>query len=67
MKRPLGVPVLHLRGNADPYVLAAPVYRTQDYAPHGRYVSVSGAGHFAHEEAPEMVNDQLSRFLAQVY
>jgi len=67
MKRPLAVPVLHLRGDADPYVLADPVYRTQRYAPHGRYVSIAGAGHFAHEEAPVEVNEQLSRFLAQVY
>ncbi|MEV3903077.1 alpha/beta hydrolase [Mycobacterium sp. NPDC050551] len=67
MKRPIAVPVLHLRGDADPYVLADPVYRTQRYAPHGRYVSIAGAGHFAHEEAPEEVNEQLSRFLAQVY
>lgn len=67
MKRPINVPVLHLRGDADPYVLADPVYRTQRYAPHGRYVSVSDAGHFAHEEAPDAVIAQLSRFLKQLY
>ena len=59
--------MLHLRGDADPYVLADPVHRTQRYAPHGRYVSIAGAGHFAHEEAPDAVNEQLSRFLTQVY
>lgn len=63
MKRPLTVPVLHLRGDADPYVLADPVNRTHHYAPHGRYVSISGAGHFAHEEQPEAVNEALTRFL----
>lgn len=67
MKSPVTVPLLHLRGDADPYVLADPVYRTQRYAPHGRYVSIDGAGHFGHEEAPEAVNEQLSRFLRQVY
>ncbi|BBX00143.1 alpha/beta hydrolase [Mycolicibacterium moriokaense] len=67
MRRPINVPVLHLRGDADPYVLADPVIRTQHYAPHGRYVSIGGAGHFAHEEAPEAVNAQLQRFLTQVY
>ena len=67
MRRPLAVPMLHLRGDTDPYVLPDPVYRTQRYAPHGRYVSIAGAGHFAHEEAPEAVNDQLMRFLRQVY
>jgi pimeloyl-ACP methyl ester carboxylesterase len=67
MRRPIAVPVLHLRGDADPYVLADPVNRTQRYAPHGRYVSVAGAGHFSHEEAPESVNAALTRFLRQVY
>jgi len=67
MSRPIAVPVLHLRGDADPYVLADPVNRTQSYAPHGRYVSVAGAGHFSHEEAPDAVNAQLGRFLRQVY
>lgn len=67
MKRPIHVPVLHLRGDADPYVLADPVYRTQHHAPHGRYVSVAGAGHFAHEEQPAEVNAQLTRYFAQVH
>ncbi|AQA02694.1 alpha/beta hydrolase [Mycobacterium sp. MS1601] len=64
MKRELGIPLLHMRGDADPYVLADPVDRTQRYAPHGRFVSLSGAGHFGHEEAPDEVNDHLMRFLA---
>jgi len=67
MKRPLAVPVLHMRGDADPYVLTDPVDRTQRYAPHGRYVSIAGTGHFAHEEAPDQVNAHLTRFLAQLY
>jgi pimeloyl-ACP methyl ester carboxylesterase len=58
--------MLHVRGDADPYVLAAPVDRTQRYAPHGRYVSIADTGHFAHEEAPEVVNEHLLRFLDQV-
>lgn len=66
MKMPINVPVLHLRGDADPYVLADPVYRTQHFAPHGRYVSLAGSGHFGHEEDPDTVNEQLRRFLAQM-
>lgn len=62
-----GIPVLHLRGDADPFVLAHPVERTQRYAPHGRYISIAGAGHFSHEEAPEEINRHLMRFLEQVY
>jgi pimeloyl-ACP methyl ester carboxylesterase len=67
MDRQLDVPLLHLRGDGDPYVLADPVGRTQHYAPRGRFVSVSGVGHFAHEEAPDEVNEHLRRFLDQVY
>ena len=66
MKRPINVPVLHLRGDADPYVLADPVYRTEDFAPNGRYISLAGSGHFGHEEDPDTVNEQLRRFLAQL-
>jgi pimeloyl-ACP methyl ester carboxylesterase len=67
MKRHVDVPILHIRGDADPYVLADPVERTRRYAPHGQYVTVSDAGHFSHEEAPEEVNSQLMRFVEQVY
>ncbi len=67
MNRQLPVPLLHLRGDADPYVLADAVHRTERYAPHGRFVSVAGAGHFSHEEAPGVVNEQLTRFLAHIY
>ena len=64
MNRKLDVPLLHLRGGADPYVLADPVERSQRYAPRGRFVGVPGVGHYAHEEAPVAVNEQLQRFLA---
>ncbi|BBX13169.1 MULTISPECIES: alpha/beta fold hydrolase [Mycobacteriaceae] len=62
--RTLHIPLLHLRGDDDPYVLADPVAKTRRYAPHGRYVSLPGVGHFAHEEAPDQVNEQLMRFLS---
>jgi pimeloyl-ACP methyl ester carboxylesterase len=67
MTRQLSVPLLHVRGDADPYVLAAPVERTQRYARHGRYISVAGVGHFSHEEAPDEINRHLMRFLEQVH
>lgn len=67
MKRPLVVPMLHLRGDSDPYVLADPVYRTQHFTPHGSYVSLRDAGHYGHEEAPEEANEHLGRFLGHVY
>lgn len=67
MSRQLSVPLLHLRGEADPYVLADPVDRTRRYAPQGRYVSIAGAGHFSHEEAPDEINRHLTRFLDQAH
>jgi pimeloyl-ACP methyl ester carboxylesterase len=67
MKQPLAIPVLHMRGDADPYVLPDAVHRTRQYAPHGHYASIEGAGHFAHEESPDAVNAALTRFLSQVY
>lgn len=67
MKRPLDIPLLHLRGTADPYVLADSVRRTEPFVAHGRFVSVPGAGHFAHEEKPGAVNAALQQFLAEVY
>lgn len=67
MSQQLGVPLLHLRGDADPYVLADPVDRTQRYAPHGCYLSIAGAGHFSHEELPTETNRHLMRFLDQVH
>jgi pimeloyl-ACP methyl ester carboxylesterase len=67
MSQQLAVPLLHLRGDADPYVLADPVDRSQRYASQGRYISVAGAGHFSHEEAPEEINRHLTKFLDQVH
>ncbi|MUL49248.1 alpha/beta hydrolase [Mycobacterium sp. CBMA293] len=66
MKQRTTVPVLHMRGLADPYVLDDSVRRTQRYAPQARFVSVTGAGHFAHEEQPDTVTAELSTFVAQL-
>src|SRR6201999_3172992 len=67
MSQQLAVPLLHLRGDADPYVLADPVDHSQRYATQGRYVSITGAGHYRHEEAPDEVNRHLTRFLEQTH
>ncbi len=48
-------------------MLADPVRRTRPFAPQGRFVSVDGAGHFAHEEAPGRVNDELTGFFGELY
>ena len=62
MSRRLEIPLLHLRGEDDPYVLAGPVRGSLQYAPHGRFVEIRAAGHYAHEEAPAEVNDHLRDF-----
>lgn len=66
MDRRLDIPLLHLRGGADPYVLADPVARSKPYAPHGRFAEIPGIGHYAHEESPQAVNNALQRFLDAV-
>ena len=67
MKRPLDIPLLHLRGTADPYVLPDSVRRTEPFVSRAQFVAVPGAGHFAHEETPQLVNAALQQFLAEVY
>lgn len=63
MKRQLDLPLLHLRGTSDPYVLADPVERSRRFAPRGQFVEHAGVGHYAHEEAPAEINTHLQRFL----
>lgn len=66
MNRPIDLPLLHLHGEGDPYVLSDPVQRSRRYAPRGRFVEIPGVGHYAHEEAPGEVNEHLQRFLNSV-
>jgi pimeloyl-ACP methyl ester carboxylesterase len=66
MNRPIGLPLLHLHGDEDPYVLTDPVQRSRRYAPRGQFVELPGVGHYAHEEAPGEVNEHLQRFLDTV-
>ena len=63
MDRRLEIPLVHLRGAADPYVLGDPITRSRPYAPHGRFAEIPGIGHYAQEESPQAVNNALQRFL----
>ncbi|MBU3750360.1 MAG: alpha/beta hydrolase [Mycobacterium sp.] len=63
MDRPTGLPLIHLHGEADPYVLADPVRRSRRFAPRGEFVELPEVGHYAHEEEPAEVNAHLQRFL----
>ncbi|MGI9123511.1 MAG: alpha/beta fold hydrolase [Mycobacterium sp.] len=66
MRRQIDIPLLHLRGEEDPYVLADPVDRSRRYAPQGHFANVPEAGHYAHEETPGEVNARLQRFLSEL-
>lgn len=66
MNRRLEIPLLHLRGEQDPYVLADPVQRTHRYAAKGGFAEIARVGHYAHEEAPREVNERLRRFLTSL-
>lgn len=66
MKRPVTIPLVHLRGTEDPYVLDEAVQGSRRYAPDGRLTGVPGAGHFAHEEQPGVVNAELQRLIGSL-
>ncbi|MFZ2176720.1 MAG: alpha/beta hydrolase [Rhodococcus sp. (in: high G+C Gram-positive bacteria)] len=59
MEQTLQIPVLHLHGDLDTYVLADTVRRSHRYAPTQQLQMIGGVGHYAHWEAPERVNDAL--------
>ena len=67
VRQPITVPVLALHGQDDPAVLPS---LANDSAHHVRgplqLVTVQGAGHFVHEERPEVVNDVLLGWLPTV-
>ncbi len=59
MDKKLDFPMLQIRGELDPYVLACTVAADLDWAPARRLHTVLGAGHYAHQESPEEVSKQL--------
>lgn len=67
VRQPITVPVLALHGQDDPAVLPS---LANDSAHHVRgplqLVTVPGAGHFVHEERPEVVTDVLLGWLPTV-
>ncbi|MEU7633543.1 alpha/beta hydrolase [Nocardia sp. NPDC049220] len=63
MREPIHIPVLAMRGDLDPYVLAGTVRRGHILSPERRLVSIPAAGHFAHQENPDAVTTELSKLL----
>lgn len=62
MGGPVTVPVLQIRGELDPYVLAPTYKRCAKWAPQRTLVTLP-VGHFAHQEAPAETTAALVDFL----
>ncbi|WP_431966765.1 alpha/beta fold hydrolase [Nocardia sp. bgisy134] len=60
---PIGIPVLALRGEFDDYLLPSTIRGGEQWSPHRRLVTVPNAGHFAHQENPDVVTAELAKFL----
>ncbi|MDM7458429.1 MAG: alpha/beta fold hydrolase [Paracoccus sp. (in: a-proteobacteria)] len=56
-------PVLGLRGARSNYVTAEGEAALRDHFPQARLVTINGAGHWLHADAPEAVADTLAAFL----
>jgi pimeloyl-ACP methyl ester carboxylesterase len=61
--RPVDVPVTTLHGAADPWVPADVSLASARWAPDHEFLTVPGAGHFPHQEAPRHVTQVLLRRL----
>ncbi|RJO77927.1 alpha/beta hydrolase [Nocardia panacis] len=64
MREPISIPVLAMRGELDPYLLARTFRRGHDLSPHRRLVTIAEAAHFAHQENPTAVTAELAKLLA---
>lgn len=65
MDTQLKIPALQIRGELDPYVLPRTVDGDVRWAPNRRLHTVLGAGHYAHQEAPAEVTEQLKTLLQE--
>ena len=61
----VAVPVLQIRGEQDPHVLASTYKRCTRWAPHRRLKTLP-VGHFPHQEAPGETTAALLDFLAEL-
>jgi len=63
MDTELSIPVVQIRGEQDRYILPRTVEADAHWAPRRRLHTVLGAGHYAHQEAPDEVSDQILKAL----
>ncbi|MFD6155850.1 alpha/beta fold hydrolase [Nocardia sp. NPDC060256] len=64
MREPIRIPVLAMRGDLDPYVLTSTFRRGQHLSPDRRLATIPAAGHYAHQENPDLVTAELAKLLA---
>ncbi|MFT4127924.1 MAG: alpha/beta hydrolase [Gordonia sp. (in: high G+C Gram-positive bacteria)] len=65
MHRRLHIPVLTLRGADDRFISAHSMLASNLWAEHTRHWEIDGSGHFAHQEQPVAVTEQLVELLAR--
>jgi pimeloyl-ACP methyl ester carboxylesterase len=63
LRDPLDIPVLHLRGEYDPYISARTARLGRRFAPRRTLAEIPDAGHYAHQENPRAVTARLVDFL----
>jgi magnesium chelatase accessory protein len=55
----LAVPLLLLVGARDGMILPGVALRVRSLAPHAQLLQISGLGHLAHEESPQLIADEI--------
>ena len=55
----LAVPLLLLVGARDSMILPGVALRVRSLAPHAQLLQISGLGHLAHEESPQLIADEI--------
>lgn len=63
MREPVRIPVLTLHGDRDHYILTGSVLRGHELSPNRRMVGIPDAGHFAHQENPDVVTAEIAKLL----
>lgn len=63
MRDPIRIPVLAMRGDLDPYILPTTFRRAQHLSPDRRLATIPAAGHYAHQENPDVVTAELAKLL----
>lgn len=62
--RSLKMPVLIIRGDADPYLAPIISERLHDEIPNSRFERIATGGHFIQEDEPELLVDLITDFIA---